>query len=131
MLDAVSKATIGQKAVKSDDAEVPVHLWNMRIIGTSQDEMWKKRAIALDGFRKFGLRLFWRGLFKDCIDRLYRKFGTAWKLMALRSPSGKLTRVGKEREAMRHLLWHATEASWFEYHAGSRVYHFRFPIRYQ
>jgi hypothetical protein len=127
-LKAITKATIGLKAVKADDAEVPVYLWNMRSLGEDPEE---KKLTALAGFRKFGLRLFWRGLFKDCIARLKDKFGVAWNLMLLRTESGRLSRVGKEKEAMRHLLWHATEASWFEYNRGSQVYHFRFPLRYQ
>jgi hypothetical protein len=127
-LEAITKAMIGLKAVKADDAEVPVYLWDLRIVSENAPEC---EILALSGFRKFGLRLFWRGLFKDCIARLHSKFGRAWLLMATHSPSGKLTRIGKEREAMTNLLWHATQASWFEYHCGLRVYHFRFPIRYQ
>jgi hypothetical protein len=100
----------------------------MRIVGENPEE---KKLKALDGLRKFGLRLFWRGLYKDCITRLKQKFGVAWALMSLRTESGRLSRVGKEKEAMRHMLWHATEASWFEYNRGSKVYHFRFPLRYQ
>jgi hypothetical protein len=47
------------------------------------------------------------------------------------STSEDSLRLGKEKEAMRSLLWHATEALWFEYNAGSRLYYFRFPLRYQ
>ena len=131
VLDNIAQATIGQKAVKADDAEVPVHLWNLRIIADTEPEMIALKEKALKGFRILGLRLFWRSLYKDCIDRLHRKFGRAWPLMSQRTASGKLTRVGREREAMSNLLWHSCNASWFEYHCGSRVYHFRFPLRYQ
>jgi hypothetical protein len=117
-LEAITKATVGLKAVKADDAEVPVYLWNMRIIGENADE---RRAKALDGFRAMGLRLFWRALTRDCIRRLHNKFGTAWRLMATKTSSGKLTRVGKEREAMCNMLWHATQTTWFEYNCGSRI----------
>ena len=131
VLDGIAQATIGQKAVKADDAEVPVHLWNLRIIADTEPERIALKEVALKGFRKLGLRLFWRSLYKDCIDRLHRKFSRAWPLMSQRTASGKLTRVGREREAMSNLLWHACNASWFEYHCGSQVYHFRFPLRYQ
>jgi hypothetical protein len=127
-LEEITKATIGLKAVKADDAEVPVYLWDRRIVGDNPSERKQK---ALTGLRLFGLRLFRRGLFKDCIDRLERKFGRAWRLLPLRTPSGKLTPVAKEKEALRHILWHATEATWFEYLRGSRIHHFRFPFRYQ
>ena len=29
------------------------------------------------------------------------------------------------------ILWHATHTNWFEFHAGSRLVHLRFPIRYR
>lgn len=130
ILENITKETIGAKAVKSDDAAVPVHLWNLRILKSGDEDM-VSRTKALDGLRKFGLHLFRRGLLRDCLVQLKRKFGLAWPMMAKSSKSGKLTRVGKELAAMRNLLWHATHTSWFEYEAGSRLYHFRFPIRYR
>jgi hypothetical protein len=145
--EAITKATVGLKAVKADDAEVPVYLWDNEIIGDDPSER-KKRA--LNQFRQLGLQWLWRMLFGDCLEQLRSKFGEAWEviilntptgevrvrvrdweLLPLRPPLGKLSRVGKEREAMQGLLWHAAEASWFEYNAGSRLYHFRFPLRYQ
>jgi len=127
-LEQITKATIGLKAVKADDAKVPVYLWDRRIVG---EDPTSAKARALRGFRKFGLRMFWKCLWEDCRYRLHSKWGATWFNLPVRSKSGKLTNIGREREAMRNLLWHATEASWFEYKAGSRVYHFRFPIRYQ
>ena len=120
--------TIGQKATKADDAEVPVYLWNRRIIGENPEEAKVK---AMSGYRIFGLRLFWRALKNDCIDVLRKKFGPDWMSLPRKGVDGNLTRVGKEVDAIKNLLWHATEASWFEYHSGSRIYHFRFPLRYQ
>jgi 2-methylaconitate cis-trans-isomerase PrpF len=47
MMNSVDDATIGKKAVKADDAEVPVYLWDMRIRG---DQPEAKKTIALNGF---------------------------------------------------------------------------------
>jgi hypothetical protein len=127
-LDQITQATIGLKAVKADDADVLVYLWNRRIIG---DNPTSARERALNGFRKLGFRWFLRGLCLDCARRLVAKFGRAWEFMALRTPEGRLTRIGKEKEAMRHMIWHAIHTNWFEYKAGSHLYHFRFPICYQ
>ncbi|KAL3801923.1 LOW QUALITY PROTEIN: hypothetical protein ACHAWO_010695 [Cyclotella atomus] len=124
-LDQITQATIGLKAVKADDADVLVYLWNRRIIG---DNPTSARERALNGFRKLGFRWFLRGLCLDCARRLVAKFGRAWEFMALRTPEGRLTRIGKEKEAMRHMIWHAIHTNWFEYKAGSHLYHFRFPI---
>ena len=29
------------------------------------------------------------------------------------------------------MLWHTTQTNWFEYKYGSRLVHFRFPLRYR
>ena len=39
-------------------------------------------------------------------------------------------KFGKDRWAMEGMLWHSAHTSWFDYHAGSRLFHFRFPSRY-
>jgi hypothetical protein len=128
MMEAVDDATIGKKAVKEDDAEVPVYLWDMRIRGAHPEE---KKAVALNGFRAFGLQLFRRALYLDCIDRLVARFGDNWSSLPRRKPSGRFTSVGKEVDALTNILWHANEANWFEYLSGSRLHYFRFPIRYR
>jgi hypothetical protein len=63
-LEQITQTTIGLKAVKADDAEVPVYLRNRRIIG---DNPLASRERALNGFRKLGFRWFLR--------RLVAKFG--------------------------------------------------------
>jgi hypothetical protein len=44
---------------------------------------------------------------------------------------GQMTKLGKDREAIAGMLWHTSHTSWFEYHAGSRLVHFRFPPLYR
>jgi hypothetical protein len=128
MMDAVDDATIGKKAVKADDAEVPVYLWDMRIRGANPEA---RKSIALNGFRAFGLQLFRRALYLDCRERLISRFGANWSALPRRKPSGRFTSVGKEVDAISNILWHANEANWFEYLSGSRLHYFRFPIRYR
>ncbi len=38
-----------------------------------------------------------------------------------------MTELGRDCEAVSGMLWHATHMSWFDYHAGSRLVHLRFP----
>eukprot|EP00956_Cyclotella_meneghiniana_P000084 scaffold152_cov52-Cyclotella_meneghiniana.AAC.4 len=129
-LDSVAEATIGKKAVKADDSKVPTFLWNSRIDGKSTDQ-------SLSGFRVMGLQLFRRALYLDCMEYIEAEYGSGWReALALghlyeRHPNGKLTQLGKELEAVRNILWHANETNWFEYLSGSRLHHFRFPIRYR
>lgn len=76
------------KAVKADDAEVPVYLWDREIIGDNPSER-KKRT--MDRFRQLGLWWFWCTLFRDCLHQLRTKFGESCELMDISTPSGKLT----------------------------------------
>eukprot|EP00956_Cyclotella_meneghiniana_P014553 scaffold21828_cov62-Cyclotella_meneghiniana.AAC.2 len=129
-LDSVAQVTIGKKAVKADDSKVPTFLWNSRIDGSSTDE-------SLSGFRVMGLQLFRRALYLDCMDYIEAEYGGNWKadleagVLRERNRNGKLTQLGKELEAVRNILWHANETNWFEYKSGSRLHHFRFPIRFR
>lgn len=132
MLDAAEDAYIGKKAARSDDAEVPVYLWNMRIHGFDSEALRDK---AVKGFRLFGMRLFLLGIRQDCAHHLRQKYGLdqsgtpKWMNMPRRK-EGKLTKLGWELEGMRNMLWHVTETNWFEYLCGSKTYYFRYPIRY-
>ena len=133
-LKSIRDTTIGKKAVKADDAAVPEFLWNDRI-HLGDDLQGKKEGLT--GFRAFGLQLFRRALYLDCMEYLEMEYGADWRELLKsgklkeRSADGKLTQIGKELDAVRGILWHANETNWFEYLAGSRLHHFRFPIRYR
>jgi hypothetical protein len=128
-LKKVAEAKEFAKAVKADDAAVPKYLWNDRIrcpagVTTAQ------RDVALEGFRKLGHMWFLRGLIRDCVGYARATYGTTWR-KPRRSKDGELTSLGKDREAIASILWHSTNTSWFDYHAGSTLVHFRFPTRYR
>ena len=72
MLDAAEDASIEKKVTRSDDAKVPVYLWNMRIRGFDSEELRDKAA---KGFRLFGMRLFLLGIWQDCSYHLSWKYG--------------------------------------------------------
>ena len=79
-------------------------------------------------------RRFWRALKDDYIDMLRKEFGPDWMFpLPRKGEDGNLTRVGNEVEAIKNLcgILQTMKASWFEYNSGSRIYHFRFPLRYQ
>ena len=42
-----------------------------------------------------------------------------------------MTETGQDQSAIAGMLWHATHTNWFEFHAGSRLVHLRFPLRYR
>jgi len=127
-LRKIKEAKEFAKAVKSDDAEIPVYLCNDRI--RSPDMSKETRDAALTAFRKLGHRWFMRGLVRDCTEYVVRFHGPAWT-GRLRGKDGMITETGQDRLAIAGMLWHATHPNWFEFHAGSRLVHLRFPLRYR
>lgn len=67
------QAKIGNKAVRADNASVPVTLWDMRI---QSDHPLEDRTTAFKGFRLFGRRMFLKSINSDCTDILYEEFGS-------------------------------------------------------
>ena len=72
-VEKVDEAKAYAKAVKADDMEVPLHLWNKRI--RSPGVTREKRDAALTAFRKLGHRWFLRGLTRDCSVYMWRTHG--------------------------------------------------------
>jgi hypothetical protein len=128
LLEQIVKAKTYAKAVKADDAAVPVHLWNdwIRMPAGTKEET---RDAALDAFRTLGHRWFLKGLIRDAITYICETYKTGWA-RPRRAKDGELTKFGKDQEAIAGILWHSIHTSWFEYHAGSRLVFFRFVKQY-
>ena len=126
-LNRIKEAKEFAKAVKADDAEVPVYLWNERIKSSANEE---DRDRALAGFRKFGLSLFIKALRRDAVQYLRDTYGD-WMGAKRKNNDGTLTSLGKDLRGISHMLQHTTHTNWFEYLAGSRIIHFRFPLKYR
>ncbi len=60
------------KAVKSDDARVPVHLWGERVVGR---ELTEEEKEALHTIKLFCLREYRKRLWCDARAHLASKFG--------------------------------------------------------
>jgi hypothetical protein len=127
-LSKVVEAKAYAKAVKSDDASVPVHLWNewVSIQGVSGD----RRDKALDELWKLSHGWFVKHLFLDCLTYLHTAHGAAWVKLR-RTKNGHLTEFGWDREAIAGILWLSVHTSWFEFNLGSCLIFFCFPKQYQ
>ena len=112
------------KAVKSDDAEVPVHLWNAKIC---RGPVSAEQAKSLDVLRSFFLRIYRKRLWRDCKRLLHKNHGKKWCKMRRQGNS----KLNGDLDAMRDILWRASLNSWFEYPGGSRLLYWRFPTKYQ
>ena len=64
------------KAVKADDAEVPIHLWN-RFIARDR-EVDEELTKALEVIRNFALRKYRRKLTRDCVEHVQKIYGERW-----------------------------------------------------
>ena len=109
------------KAVKSDDAEVPVDLWDQAVCRSPPSEVEKK---ALTVMRDFMLAQYRRRLWLDARKYLQVTHGKDWSL-------SRHTKVLEDVTAIQDILWRAASNTWFEYPLGSRLIFFRFPARYR
>ena len=106
-----------------------MYLWDDRI-GDSSIERGKKER-ALQVLRRFGWRYFYlRYLRQDCFSYMVEEYGSDWTTKP-RTEGGKPTQLGRDQHSITQMLWHAGQTDWFEYHAGSRLKHFRFPRYYR
>ena len=101
------------KAVKADDAAVPVYLWDTRILNRAATV---EETRALEVIRSFALRVYRHRLLRDCLAFLRSSQGTKGKADQL---------------AIQEIMWRAASNEWFEYPFGSRLHFFRFPKRYR
>jgi len=127
-LRLVDEAKAYAKAVKADDAGIPVQLWNDRIsfAGVGSEVM----GVALTALRKLGWLWFMKSLLRDCIRFMKERHGADWARRLRKGREG-ITELGRDQTAIMSLLWYSAQTDWFEYTAGSRLAHFRFPTRYQ
>lgn len=127
------------KAVKSDDAAVPIHIWDNAIC---RGEAGTTQKNALASLREFLLRVYRRRLLQDAVGTLNKMYGgippraLPHKRIFVAEPTWR-TRARQEREprahreALQEIMRRAANNDWFEYPAGSRLHYFRFPSRYQ
>jgi len=105
------------KAVKSDDAEVPVDLWDQAVRRAPPSEVEEK---ALTVVRDFMLARYHRRLWLDARKYLQVTHGKDWC-------HSRHTRVLEDVTTIHDILWRAASNTWFEYPLGSRLIFFRFP----
>ncbi len=121
MLDKVKMEHDLAKAVKDDDAQVPVYLWDKAVCGREPADEESK---ALSTLCCFLLRLYQRWLLREIRVYMLSKFGPEWLVLA---PSGDNRGARLETQVMEEILWWAAENEWFEYLFGSTLLYFRFP----
>jgi hypothetical protein len=109
------------KAVKSDNTEVPVDLWDQAVCRAPPSEVEKK---ALTVMRDFMLVRYQRRLWLDARKYIQVTHGKDWS-------HSRHTRVLEDVTAIHDILWRAASNNWFEYPLGSKLIFFRFPAHYR
>ena len=113
------------KAVKADNAEVPVSLWNDRIVRSTATE---EQNTALETIRnKVMLRWYRRRVFKSYINYMIKTHGKGWsmKLSASRCAHEVDTEIHKDGRVGMDALRRILNASWWSWKAGSTLLFWR------
>jgi hypothetical protein len=118
-----------QAATKADDAEVPTELWDSRILPQATSE---QRCKNLTPLRNFFLR-WWRKnvrcSFLTWFWQQYRNCVVGHTLNLKRIFRTK--RAYRDWVAGKDCIRRCSLASWWEWDAGSRPLHWRWPLEYQ
>ena len=115
------------KSVKADDATTPIHLWDMQIwrVGIQSDKVTafqsRFNCCPLVSLRHFLLRRWWRNVRQSLLKYLMEEHGRLWYAT---TQTGQLK---ADCEAEAECLWRATEADWWEWKSGSRLFFWRWP----
>ena len=130
LMNQVRDTTIGKKAVRSDDAEVPVSLWDIRI---STESPVEDRSKVFTVLRKFWRRIFQRYLYQDCVAVIRKEFGQDWYAdpTLKRVDKGQYTKLGYLISGATNALFYTDNTNFFEYLSGSKTFYFRFPVFHQ
>ena len=126
LLDTIKREPDLAKAVKSDDAEVPKHLWDIAVChGPPTLEQTKAQSTL----QIFMLRIYRKRLWLKIRAYMKQTHGADWTTKMHDAKKNRNT--AEEAEGVRNILWQASENKWFQCSVGSRLLFFRFPQRYR
>ena len=131
---------IAEKAVKMDDASVPVNLWNARLISHFPDTTFaqslsiNKVNWSLDVLRRWLLRRWWKNIFISFKTFMTNKWSSQMRFLVNGSSDGSEYGAGdfyKDLEAGLDCLHYATMSTWWEWPKGSRLFFWRWAPEFQ
>jgi hypothetical protein len=111
------------KAVKSDNVEVHVDLWDQAVCKGPPLDAKRKALATIHGYI---MRRYQQCLWLDARKYLQDAYGMDW----VERVKGGNTKALEDTEAIYDVLWQAARNDWFKYPLGLRLIFFRFPTRY-
>ena len=128
------------KAAKMDDAEVPVALWNDRLIETYPNKMVIQHLsrtlldTTLDRIRSFLLRVWMKSIYKSFIKYLRLTWPSLYKSYLNRLSYQKIEtnhQFNKDIQAGRECIEYSSKCNWWEWCGGSRLFFWRWPCEFR
>jgi hypothetical protein len=122
---AIVSDTVTTKSTKADDASVPVHLWNNRVLSLARlNGLARKKALtSLDTLRVKFLLPVWR-----------RKVGLDFRKWVCNMDRVDWWCTATERqstlEAGGKALFYASQATWWEWDGGSFPFFWKWPLEF-
>ena len=129
----------GKKAVKHDDAKVPVFLWDGQFIHSCPAEMFPhldfsdlddklKTEWALKAIRDYVFVVYVRRLYCSYRSYMKSKHGIHWSRVSVirsRYNEALFTDFKRDYEVGRDAIHRASNASWWEWDNGSTLFYWR------
>ena len=133
-------ASVDEKAVKMDDAKVPVMLWDHKLIRDyPKPEVLKKTSTAiiswsLNVIRKFLLTVWFTRIYKSLTRYLKLEWPEEYEAQ-INGNTSKIYLLNKEYmadvDAGTDCLYYATLCSWWEWLGGSRLFFWRWTKEFK
>ena len=121
-LPAVDAMDRFAKATKSDDAEVPVYIWDTYALRITGIQASQSATRAFDLMRQRMLSRWRVNVRLDFLRYIKSKYGADWA-----ENVGSNQQLAKELAVGRDCLTRCSDASWWEWSGGSTLFYWRWP----
>ncbi len=126
--DGEQKKNLG--ATKADDAEIPFHLWNDRILSPHSYLTLEQENTALTNIRTFALRWWRRRITKEFLTWFQSEYLIFFQRLEVREIL-QYKRAWKDWQAGQDCIRCCANSSWWEWDLGSHPLHWRWHQDYQ
>ena len=120
--DWIDSSLVTDKAAKTDDAEIPVHLWNQRTT-----LLLNITIASLNALRHCFFEWVCRQVYCSFCEYMQGKYGPEWRHSCTTGGRFKDFEWKRDLTTGRDAIWQFTSASWWEWDQGSALLFWRWP----